>query len=77
MANITLSQLYSIGSELFHDSETFFHELSHTDSIFRDEYAVVGGIIFTALTGAFVSIYGIGHATYVAKSYSGTYPYPL
>jgi hypothetical protein len=77
MANIRLSQLDAAGSELFQDCESFLNELSDTNSLFRDEYAVVGGITFTALTGAFVGVYGIGHATYIAKSYSATYPYAL
>ncbi|MBE9052992.1 hypothetical protein IQ243_21715 [Nostocales cyanobacterium LEGE 11386] len=75
MANITLSQLYTTGSTLFQDSESFLNELSDADSMSRDEYAVVGGFLFTALTGAFVTTYAIGHATYVAKSYSAPYPY--
>lgn len=71
MATITLSQLYATGSELFHDSESFLYELSDIDSTSKGQYNLVGGIItFTALAGTFIGIYGIGHATYVAKSYS-------
>ncbi|MBE9197950.1 MULTISPECIES: hypothetical protein [unclassified Nodularia (in: cyanobacteria)] len=74
MANITLSQLYATGSELFHDSESFLNELSDIDSNSKSQYNVVGGIIsFTAFAGAFVGTYGIGNATYVAKSYSKPY----
>ncbi|GAX35605.1 hypothetical protein [Nodularia sp. NIES-3585] len=71
MANITLSQLYATGSELFHDSESFLHELSDVDSSSKGQYNVVGGIFtLTVLAGTFVGTYGIGHATHVAKSYS-------
>ncbi|MEA5516030.1 hypothetical protein [Nodularia sp. UHCC 0506] len=74
MATITLSQLYATGSELFYDSESFLNELSDADSISKVQYNVVGGIItFTAFAGAFVGTYAIGHATYVAKSYSQPY----
>ncbi|MDB9339244.1 MULTISPECIES: hypothetical protein [Cyanophyceae] len=74
MATITVSQLYATGSELFDDSENFLNELSDVDSSSQGEYNVVGGIItFTALTGTFVGTYAIGHATYVAKSYSRPY----
>ncbi len=74
MATITLDQLYATGSELFHDSESFLNELSDVDSSSKDQYNVVGGIItFTAFAGAFVGTYAIGHATYVAKSYSQPY----
>lgn len=71
MATITLSQLYATGSELFRDSESFLYELSDIDSSSKGQYNLVGGIItFTALAATFIGIYGIGHATYVAKSYS-------
>lgn len=71
MATITLCQLYATGSELFHDSESFLNELSDFDSSSKGQYNVVGGILtLTALAGTFVGTYGIGHATYVAKSYS-------
>lgn len=71
MANITLSELYTTGWELFYDSESFVYELSDIDSSSKGEYKVVGGIItFTALAGTFIGTYGIGYATYVAKSYS-------
>ncbi|WP_414530405.1 hypothetical protein [Nodularia chucula] len=71
MANITLSQLYATGSELFHDSESFLNELSDVESSSKGQYNVVGGIVtLTALAGTFVGTYGIGYATYVAKSYS-------
>jgi hypothetical protein len=74
MANITLSQLYATGWELFHDSESFLYELSNIDSSSKGEYNIVGGIItLTALAGTFIGTYGIGHATYVAKSYSKPY----
>ena len=74
MANITLSQLYATGSELFNDSESFLNELSDINSNSQGQYNVVGGIItFTALAGTFVGTYAIGHATYVAKSYSQPY----
>ncbi|HYW20171.1 MAG TPA: hypothetical protein VE956_12830 [Nodularia sp. (in: cyanobacteria)] len=71
MATINLSQLYATGSELFHDSENFLNELSDVDSSSKGQYNVVGGIFsLTALAGAFVGTYGIGHGTYMAKSYS-------
>ncbi|MDP5337862.1 MAG: hypothetical protein NWQ28_04720 [Nodularia sp. (in: cyanobacteria)] len=71
MANITLSQLYATGSELFYDYESFLNELSDVDSSSKGQYNVVGGIFtLTVLAGTFVGTYGIGHATFVAKSYS-------
>jgi hypothetical protein len=74
MANITFAQLYATGSELFQDTESFLEELSNVDSHYQGQDNIVGGIItFTALAGTFVGIYGIGHATYVAKSYSRTH----
>ncbi|MDB9539280.1 hypothetical protein NWP21_11810 [Anabaenopsis sp. FSS-46] len=74
MATITLSQLYATGSELFHDSQSFLDELSDIDSSAKGQYNLVGGIItFTALAGTFIGTYGIGHATYIAKSYSKPY----
>lgn len=74
MANITLAQLYTTGSELFHDTESFLEELSNVDYHYQGQDNIIGGIItFTALAGTFVGTYAIGHATYVAKSYSRTY----
>ncbi len=71
MTAITLSQLYATGSELFQDSESFLHEMSDVDSSAKGQDNIVGGIIsFTALAGTFVGTYAIGHATYVAKSFS-------
>ncbi|MDZ8106832.1 MAG: hypothetical protein RM338_14600 [Nostoc sp. DedQUE12a] len=75
MANITLSELYVSGSELFEGTESFLNDLSDVDSISGGEYANFSDIsTLTKLAEAYVDTYAIGHITYVAKSYSnGTY----
>ncbi|RCJ14924.1 hypothetical protein A6S26_09720 [Nostoc sp. ATCC 43529] len=75
MANITLSELYVSGSELFEGTESFLNDLSDADSISGGEYASFSDIsTLTKLAEAYVNTYAIGHITYVAKSYSnGTY----
>ncbi|MBW4555677.1 MAG: hypothetical protein KME59_07025 [Trichormus sp. ATA11-4-KO1] len=80
MANITLSELHAAGSELFQDSESFLNELSDVDSISGGQLGF-GGVTaaqvavsdpktLTKLAEAFVYVYGIGHVTYLAKSFS-------
>jgi hypothetical protein len=73
MANITLSELHSVGSELFQDSESFLNEFSDVDSISGGE-GNNGGVsdptMLTKLAGAFVYVYAIGHVTVLAKSFS-------
>ncbi|MCG6135290.1 MAG: hypothetical protein MET45_11590 [Nostoc sp. LLA-1] len=84
MANITLSELHAAGSELFQDSESFLNELSDVDTIAGGSY---GGYnhsgqnqsgysdisTLTKLAEAFVTVYAIGHVTYLAKSFSSGY----
>jgi hypothetical protein len=71
MATINLFQLYATGAELFHDSESFLNELSDVDASSQDQETIVGGIFsISALTGAFVGTFAIGHGGYVAKSFS-------
>ncbi|RCJ14925.1 hypothetical protein A6S26_09725 [Nostoc sp. ATCC 43529] len=71
MANITLSELYISGSELFEGTESFLNDLSDADSISGGEYANFSDIsTLTKLAEAYVNTYAIGHITYVAKSYS-------
>jgi len=74
MANITLSELYISGSELFEGTESFLNDLSDVDSISGGEYANFSDIsTLTKLAEAYVNTYAIGHITYVAKSYSNGY----
>ncbi|WP_414542887.1 hypothetical protein [Nostoc sp. CCY0012] len=79
MANITLSELHTAGSELFQDSESFLNELSDVDSINGGSYGGYshGGYsdisTLTKLAEAFVTVYAIGHVTYLAKSFSSGY----
>ncbi|YAF96624.1 MAG: hypothetical protein AB3A66_02785 [Nodularia sp. CChRGM 3473] len=81
MANITLSELHAVGSEFFQDSESFLNELSDVDSISGGQFGFAGGATaaqlavsdpktLTKLAEAFVYVYGIGHVTYLAKSFS-------
>ncbi|WP_414542882.1 hypothetical protein [Nostoc sp. CCY0012] len=71
MATINLFQLYVTGSELFHDSESFLNELSDVDAISQNQDTIVGGIFsISALSGAFVGTFAIGHGSYTAKSFS-------
>jgi len=73
MANITLSELYISGSELFEGTESFLNDLSDVDSISGGEYANFSDIsTLTKLAEAYVNTYAIGHITYVAKSYSNS-----
>ncbi len=85
MANIKLSELNAIGSELFLDSESFLNELNDVDSISGGStsgqgytrghgYQGVSGIsALTKLAEAFVTVYAIGHITELAKSFSQAY----
>ncbi|YAF96625.1 MAG: hypothetical protein AB3A66_02790 [Nodularia sp. CChRGM 3473] len=81
MANITLSELHAAGSELFQDSESFLNELNDVDSISGGQIgfgatatqaAVSNPATLTKLAEAFVYVYGIGHVTVLAKSFSVT-----
>ncbi len=75
MATITLSQLYTAGSELFQDSESFLNELSDVDSIVGGTYdASVSDMSgLTKLAEAWVYTYGIGHIAYLVESFSHGY----
>ncbi|WP_414564196.1 MULTISPECIES: hypothetical protein [unclassified Anabaena] len=78
MANITLSELNIAGSELFQDSESFLNELKDVDVISGGSYGYGGGYFsdmsaLTKLAEAFVTVYAIGHVTYLAKSFSYGY----
>ncbi|MFN6535149.1 MAG: hypothetical protein RM021_002085 [Nostoc sp. EkiNYC01] len=72
MANITLSELYVSGSELFEGAESFLNDLSDADSISGgggySNFSDISSL--TKLAEAYVDTYAIGHVTYVAKSYS-------
>ncbi|MBX9254722.1 hypothetical protein H1Q63_12310 [Desmonostoc muscorum CCALA 125] len=71
MANITLSELYVSGSELFEGAESFLNDLNDADSISGGNYGGFSDIsTLTKLAEAYVDTYAIGHVTYVAKSYS-------
>ncbi|MBI1242943.1 hypothetical protein [Umezakia ovalisporum] len=75
MANITLSELHAVGSELFQDSESFINEFSAVDSISGGQATGAGvsnPITLTKLAEAYVYTYGIGHVTVLAKSFSVT-----
>ncbi|MFN6514624.1 MAG: hypothetical protein RMY29_008995 [Nostoc sp. CreGUA01] len=72
MANITLSELYVSGSELFEGTESFLNDLSDADSISGGSYPNFSDIsTLTKLAEAYVNTYAIGHVTFLAKSYSG------
>ncbi|MBD2615517.1 MAG: hypothetical protein RMY62_007660 [Nostoc sp. ZfuVER08] len=75
MANITLSELYVSGSDLFVGTESFLNDLNDADSISGGNYYNFSDISsLTKLAEAYVDTYAIGHVTFVAKSYSnGTY----
>lgn len=84
MANITLSELHVAGFELFQDSESFLNELSDVNTIAGGNYGGYnhGGqnhsgysdiSTLTKLAEAFVTVYAIGHVTYLAKSFSSGY----
>ncbi|WP_445635614.1 Bacteriocin [Nostoc sp. DSM 114161] len=75
MANITLSELYVSGSELFEGTESFLNDLGDAESISGGNYANFSDISsLTKLAEAYVDTYAIGHVAFVAKSYShGTY----
>ncbi len=71
MANITLSELYVSGSELFAGTESFLNDLSDADAISGGNYVGFSDIsTLTKLAEAYVDTYAIGHITFVAKSYS-------
>ncbi|MCG6135293.1 MAG: hypothetical protein MET45_11605 [Nostoc sp. LLA-1] len=75
MANITLSELHAVGSELFQDSESFLNEFSDVDAISGGQG---GGVsdpqTLAKLGGAFLTVYAIGHVTVLAKSFSQPEP---
>ncbi len=75
MANITLSELNNAGVELFQDSESFLNELKDVDSISGGSTgSYVSDMSFlTKLAEAFVTVYAIGHVTYLAKSFTSGY----
>ncbi|WP_445635612.1 Bacteriocin [Nostoc sp. DSM 114161] len=76
MANITLSELYVSGSELFEGTESFLNDLSDADSISGGNYDGFSDIsTLTKLAEAYVDTYAIGHITFVAKSYSSSGAY--
>ncbi|MBD2412956.1 hypothetical protein FACHB389_28025 [Nostoc calcicola FACHB-389] len=71
MANITLSELYVSGFELFEGAESFLNDLNDADSISGGNYGGFSDIsTLTKLAEAYVDTYAIGHVTFVAKSYS-------
>ncbi|MBD2520608.1 hypothetical protein H6G93_37850 [Nostoc sp. FACHB-973] len=71
MANITLSELYVSGSELFEGTESFLNDLSDIDSISGGDSSHFSDIsTLTKLAEAYVDTYAIGHITFVAKSFS-------
>ncbi|MBH8576712.1 hypothetical protein I8752_27725 [Nostocaceae cyanobacterium CENA369] len=87
MSNITVFELNNAGIQLFEDSESFLNDLSDIDSGSVNGGgsnagggagggAGFGGDIsnptaLTKLAEAFVTVYGIGHIAYIAKSFSG------
>ncbi|MFN6518970.1 MAG: hypothetical protein RMY29_031375 [Nostoc sp. CreGUA01] len=72
MANITLSELYISGSELFEGTESFLTDLSDVDSIsggnswsgFSDLSTLI------KLAEAYVDVYAIAQIAFIATSYS-------
>ena len=77
MANITLSELHAVGSELFQDSESFLNEFSDVGAISggqiglrQGQAAVSNPGTLMKLAEAFVTIYAIDHVTALAKSLS-------
>jgi hypothetical protein len=75
MASINLTELHVAGSELFQDSESFLNELNDVDAISGGSYGVSDISTLTKLAEAFVNTYGIGHISYLAKSYTSGYDY--
>jgi hypothetical protein len=74
MANIRLSELHLLGSELFQDSESFLNEFSDVDTIAGGQvtYQASNPFTLTKLAEAFVTVYAIDHVTLLAKSFSKT-----
>jgi hypothetical protein len=70
MANIRLSELHLLGSELFQDSESFLNEFSDVDTIAGGTHVVSDMSTVTKLAEAFVTVYAIDHVTKLAKSFS-------
>jgi hypothetical protein len=72
MANIRLSELHLLGSELFQDSESFLNEFSDVDTIAGGQvaYQASNPLTLTKLAEAFVTVYAIDHVTLLAKSFS-------
>ncbi|MBI1241670.1 hypothetical protein [Umezakia ovalisporum] len=78
MANIILSQLHHAGSELFHDSEGFLHQLSDVDPISGGQATVATAttnalsnlaILFQILD-AYTLVDAMDQVTLLAKSFS-------
>ncbi|MFN6535147.1 MAG: hypothetical protein RM021_002075 [Nostoc sp. EkiNYC01] len=71
MANITLSELYISGSELFEGAESFLNDLSDVDSISGGDSSNFSDLSsLTKLAEAYVDTYAIGHIAFIAKSFS-------
>ncbi|MBD2520609.1 hypothetical protein H6G93_37855 [Nostoc sp. FACHB-973] len=71
MANITLSELYVSGSELFEGAESFLNDLSDVDSISGGNSSNFSDMSsLTKLAEAYVDTYAIGHIAFIAKSFS-------
>ncbi|MFN6535146.1 MAG: hypothetical protein RM021_002070 [Nostoc sp. EkiNYC01] len=71
MANITLSELYISGSELFEGTESFLNDLSDVDSIYGGDSSNFSDLSsLTKLAEAYVNTYAIGHIAFLAKSFS-------
>jgi len=73
MANITLSELNAVGSQLFQDSESFLNDLSDVDAIAAN--GAGGSYVsdfygFNKLIESFVDVYAIQHIFGIAKSFS-------
>ncbi|MBD2412952.1 hypothetical protein FACHB389_28045 [Nostoc calcicola FACHB-389] len=71
MANITLSELYVSGSELFEGTESFLNDLGDIDSISGGDSSNFSDLSsLTKLAEAYVDTYAIGHIAFIAKSFS-------
>ncbi|MBH8565127.1 hypothetical protein I8748_23580 [Nostoc sp. CENA67] len=72
MANITLTELHTTGSELFQDSESFLNELNNLDSISGGDYSTGVSDFSTIikLAESFVDVYAINNIAFLAKSFS-------
>ncbi|OCQ92783.1 hypothetical protein BCD64_08550 [Nostoc sp. MBR 210] len=73
MANITLTELNAVGSQLFQDSESFLNDLSEVDAIAANGAngsSVSDFYGFNKLIEGFVDVYAIQHIFGIAKSFS-------